>query len=33
MYGALSTPRNMEPATIMTIESNDLKLYVRNPAS
>lgn len=29
-YGALSTPRSVETATIMTIKSNYLNLYVQN---
>lgn len=32
MYGALSTPRSVEAATIMTIKAGDLKLSVQNPA-
>lgn len=32
MYGALSTPRAVEAATIMTIKENYLKLSVTNPA-
>lgn len=30
-YGALSTPRSVEMATIMTIKSNYLNLSVQNP--
>ena len=32
MYGALTTPRTVETATIMTIKENYLKLSVQNPA-
>lgn len=32
MYGALTTPRTVEAATIMTIKENYLKLSVQNPA-
>lgn len=32
MYGELSTPRNVEAATIMTIKSGYLSLSVQNPA-
>lgn len=31
MYGALSTPRSVEAATIMTIKSGYLSLSVQNP--
>lgn len=31
MYGELSTPRSVEPATIMTIKQGFLKLSVQNP--
>lgn len=33
MYGALSTPRSVETATIMTIKSGYLKLSVQNPTT
>lgn len=33
MYGALSTSRSIEPATVMTIKGGYLKLSVQNPAS
>lgn len=33
MYGALSTARSIEPATVMTIKTGYLKLSVQNPAS
>lgn len=33
MYGALSTTRSVEPATVMTIKSGSLKLSIQNPAS
>ena len=32
MYGALSTPRSVETATIMTIKEGNLNLSVQNPA-
>ena len=32
MYGALSTPRTVEPATIMTIKEGYLNLSTQNPA-
>lgn len=32
MYGALSTPRVVEAATVMTIRQDYLKLSVQNPA-
>ena len=32
MYGELSTPRNVEPSTIMTIKEGYLKLSAQNPA-
>lgn len=32
MYGALSTPRAVETATIMTIKEGYLKLSAQNPA-
>lgn len=31
MYGALSSPRSVEPATIMTIKQGYLNLSVQNP--
>ena len=31
MYGALSAPRSIETATIMTIKAGDLKLSIQNP--
>lgn len=33
MYGALTTPRTVETATIMTIKENYLKLSVQNPTA
>lgn len=33
MYGALSTPRSVEAATIMTIKENYLSLSAQNPAT
>lgn len=33
MYGALSTARSIEPATVMTIKGGYLKLSVQNPAA
>ncbi len=32
-YGALSTARSIEPATVMTIKGGYLKLFVQNPAA
>ena len=32
MYGALTSPRSVETATIMTIKEGYLKLSVQNPA-
>lgn len=32
MYGELTTPRNVEPATIMTIKDGYLTLSAQNPA-
>ena len=32
MYGTLSTPRNVEAATIVTIKANSLTLTLSNPA-
>lgn len=33
MYGALSTSRSIEPATVMTLKGGYLKLSVQNPAA